>query len=97
MIDITVWCAVSMLLLKLYGIHKNVICVHAKTLQKATFKLKTASQTTETSYQHCTQFSIHGVGQGMGNTPIIFLFISSHLFKTHSGKAHGMIFKTSDD
>ena len=41
-----------------YGIHRNVICVHAKTLEEATYKLKTASQTTETSYKHCTQFPI---------------------------------------
>ena len=79
-----------------YGIHRNVICVHAKTLEEATYKLKTASQTIETSYQHCSQFPIHGVGQGTANSPNIFLFISSQLFKAHSGKFHGMIFKSPD-
>ena len=76
-----------------FGIHRNVICVHAKTLHEATaYKLKTASWTTEKSYQHCTQFPIHGIGQGAANAPSI----SSYLFKAHSGKAHGMIFKTPD-
>ena len=46
--------SVSSLASRGYGIHRNVICVRAKTLQEATYKLKTASQTTETSYQHCT-------------------------------------------
>ena len=88
--------SVSSLASRGYGIHRKVICVHAKTHEEATCKLKTASQTTKTSYQHCTQFPIYGVGQGTANAPIIFLFISSQLFKAHSGKSHGMIFKSPD-
>ena len=88
--------SVSSLASQGYGIHRNVICVHAKTLEEATFKLNSASKMTETSYQHCAQFPTHGLDQGTANAPSIFLFISSQLFKAHSGKAHGMIFKRPD-
>ena len=88
--------SVSSLVSRGYGIHRNVIAVHAKTLKEATYALKLANQTTEKSYQHCTQFSIRGVGQGTADVPSIFLFISSQLFKAHSRRAHIMMFRTTD-
>ena len=39
--------SVSSLASRGYGIHRIVICVHAKTLQEATHKLKTVSQMTD--------------------------------------------------
>ena len=43
--------SISCLASRSFGIHRNEICVHAKTLEEATYKLKNDSATTETSYQ----------------------------------------------
>ena len=36
-----------------YGIHRNVVLVHAKTLSKAVYKLKLFNQVAESEYTHC--------------------------------------------
>ena len=39
---------------------------------------------------HCKKFQPHGTGQGSGNSPMIWCFISSILFDYHNQKAHGL-------
>ena len=78
------------------GIHKDVIFVHAKTLQEAEFTLKTKHGITEESYSHCTKFPIHGTGQGSTNSPTIWCFVLSELFECHSQKAYGIKFMSPD-
>jgi hypothetical protein len=68
-------CAVASLAGRKYGIHKNVIFIHAQTLEEAEFKLKSSTKVSETSYKHCTKFPIHGTGQGSSNSPTIWCFI----------------------
>ena len=80
-----------------YGIHRDVVFVHAKTLEEAEFKLKTSKSISSTSYKHCTKFPIHGTGQGSTNSPIIWCFISSVAFTAHEQKAHGMLFVSPDN
>ena len=80
-----------------YGIHRDVVFVHAKTLEEAEFKLKTSKRISSTSYKHCTKFPIHGTGQGSTNSPIIWCFISSVAFTAHEQKAHGMLFASPDN
>ena len=70
--------------------HKQVIYVHTETLEEAEYKLKLSSTTSNTSYQHGKKFPIHGTGQGSGNSPMIWCFISSVLFECHNQKAHGL-------
>ena len=77
-----------------FGIHKDVVMVHAKTLQEAKFKLKTQKGVSESWYSHCTAFPIHGTGQGSGNSPVIWCFVSSILFDCHNQKAHGIVFSS---
>ena len=77
-----------------FGINKDVIFVHAKTLEEAEFKLKISNKVTEASYKHCVKFPIHGTGQGSGNSPMIWCFISSKLFDCHNKNAYGMLFKS---
>ena len=79
-----------------YGIHPSVVAVHASTLQNARFHLKTASGVSDRYYSPCKQFPIHGTGQGSGNSPSIWLFISSTLFDVHSSLAHGVRFVSPD-
>ena len=75
---------------KKYGVHRKIVYVYAATLEEAEYKLKLSSKTSNTSYQHCRKFSIHGTGQGSGNSPMIWCFISSILFDCHNQKAHGI-------
>lgn len=79
-----------------YGLHRNVVTVHANTLQTARFHLKTGSGVSESSYSHGTTFPIHGTGQGSGNSPCIWLFISSTLFDIHFSQAQGARFISPD-
>jgi hypothetical protein len=65
------------------GIHKNVCLVHARTLQEARYLLKTKLGVSNEFYSHCRAFPIYGTGQGSGNSPMIWCFISSMLFTIH--------------
>jgi hypothetical protein len=76
--------AVASLAGRKYGKHKNVIFIHAQTLEEAEFKLNSSTKVSETSYKHCTNFPIHGTGQGSSNAPTIWCFISSVLFQCHN-------------
>ena len=64
-------CAVASLAGRKYGIHKDVIFIHAQTLEEAEFKLKSSTKVSETTYKHCIKFPIHGTGQGSSNSPTI--------------------------
>jgi hypothetical protein len=87
-------CAVASLAGRKYGIHKDVIFIHAQTLEEAEFKLKSSTKVSDTAYRHCIKFPIHGTGQGSSNSPTIWCFISSVLFQCHNEKASGMLFKS---
>jgi hypothetical protein len=58
-----------------YGMHRQIVAIHASTLQQDQFRLKTATGVSALHYSHCDQFPIHGTGQGSGNSPFIWLFI----------------------
>ena len=75
-----------------YGLHRQVVAVHANTLHQARFHLKTASGLSSTNYSHCHRFPIHGTGQGSGNSPCIWLIVSSTLFDIHRSLCHGASF-----
>lgn len=83
---------ISSLVARSNGIHKNVVFVHATTLQEAKFKLKLGKHVSDAFYKHCITFPIHGSGQGSSNSPTIWCFVSSTLFKCHDRHAHGMNF-----
>jgi hypothetical protein len=79
-----------------YGQHRQVVHVNAQSLKQAKYKLKTALGVTEASYSHCTAFPLHGTGQGSGNSPMIWCFISSTLFNCHHERAYGALFESPD-
>jgi hypothetical protein len=54
-----------------YGLHRRIVSLHARTLQEAQYRLKTALGISELTYSHSQQFPIHGTGQGSGNSPCI--------------------------
>ena len=74
------------------GVHKMVAAVNCKTLEKAKYHLKTSMKVSDEFYQHCTTHPIYGTGQGSGNSPHIWCFISSTLFDAFDAKAHGATF-----
>ena len=64
-------CSIASLAGKKFGIHRDVIFVHAKTLEEAKFKLKTSVGISNSSYTHCTKFPLYGTGQESTNSPVI--------------------------
>jgi hypothetical protein len=79
-----------------YGLDRRIVAIHAKTLQQAEFRLKTTTGVSDISYHHCPNFPIHGTGQGSGNSPSIWLFISSTLFDVHASQSYGATFISPD-
>jgi hypothetical protein len=77
--------------------NRDVCFVHAETLQQeAKFRLKTAMGVSEEFYQTCQAYPIYGTRQGSGNSPVIWVFISSILFKCHEKYAKGAVFESPD-
>ncbi|MEM7284523.1 MAG: hypothetical protein AAF438_23235, partial [Pseudomonadota bacterium] len=66
----------------------------ARTLQDAKYKLKTSLGVSENFYSHCTVYPIYGTGQGSGNSPAIWCFISNTLFDCFEERAHGATFES---
>jgi hypothetical protein len=85
--------AFASLINRKYGLHKQLAIIHAKTLREAKYKLRTAIGISDTAYSHTTQFPLYGSGQGSGNSPVLWLFISATLFDVHDGIAHGATFQ----
>lgn len=85
--------ALASLINRKYGLHRKVAVVHGRTLQEARYKLKTALGVSAMEYSHCAQFPIYGTGQGSGNSPMVWLFISATLFDVYSDNAYGAFFQ----
>ena len=79
-----------------HGMHRCVALVQGKTLQDVHYHLKTNLGVSEENYKHCEIHPIYGTGQGSGNSPIIWLVISSVLFNCYESKAHGATFECPD-
>jgi hypothetical protein len=88
--------ALASLINRKYGQHRQVVLVNAQTLNQAKYQLKTELGITKTSYTNCTAFPLHGTGQGSGNSPMIWCFISSTLFNCHQARAYGTVFESPD-
>jgi hypothetical protein len=70
--------------------------VNASTLKEAKYKLETLLGVSDEFYQNCTAYPIYGAGQGSGNSPVIWLIVSSTLFTCHEQYAYGATFTTPD-
>jgi hypothetical protein len=88
--------ALASLIGRKHGLHKNVVFVHASTLEETKYKLKTSLGVSDEFYENCIAFPIYGTGQGSGNSPAIWCIISSVLFSCHQDKGHGAFFCTPD-
>jgi hypothetical protein len=88
--------ALASLIGRKLGMHRNVVFVHASTLEETKYKLKTSLGVSDEFYENCQAFAIYGTGQGSGNSPAIWCIVSSVLFSCHQSKAHGAYFCTPD-
>ena len=84
--------ALASIINRKYGLHQRIVALHANTLQQARFHLRTANGMSNESYSHCIRFPIYGSRQGSGNSPAIWLFISSTLCDVHNKISHGATF-----
>ena len=71
------------------GIHKAVCVVQAETLKQAKYYLKTKFGISSECVEHTRQCPWFGTGQGSGNSPFYWLFISSTLYDLHCAKSTG--------
>lgn len=85
--------ALASLINRKYGMHRQVVLLHGKTLQEVKYKLKTALGVSDDAYSHSIHFPIYGTGQGSGNSPMVWLFLSATLFDAHNEIAHGATFQ----
>jgi hypothetical protein len=79
-----------------HGLHRLIAIVQGKTLSEVRYHLKTQLGVTDEFYQHCTISPIDGTGQGSGNSPTVWLVVSSILFHCYSAKAYGARFASPD-
>ena len=79
-----------------YGMNKTICIVAGTTLAEAKYHLKTQMGMSDECYKHCKFHPIYGTGQGSGNSPVLWLVVSSVLFDIHKQKANGAIFETMD-
>jgi hypothetical protein len=71
-----------------HGQNRHVVMVNATTLRNARYHLKTALNVSEEFISHCTTWPLQGTGQGSGNSPMIWCFLSSTLFDCHQSQAY---------
>jgi hypothetical protein len=75
--------ALSSLFNSKYGQNRHVVMVNASTLRDAKYQLNTALVVSDPFIQHSTAWPLHGTGQGSGNSPIVWCFISSTSIRGH--------------
>jgi hypothetical protein len=79
-------CFLASVVSRKYGMHRNVCVVMGRTLAEAKYHLKTKLGISDAFIQHSEAHPIFGTGQGSGNSPMIWLFISSTLFDIYETK-----------
>lgn len=78
---------VAMLVSRKYGVPKPITLSNAGTLEHAEYKIRTELGVSETGYTHDEMHPIYGTGQGSGNSPMIWCFLSSVLFTCYDAQA----------
>jgi endonuclease/exonuclease/phosphatase family metal-dependent hydrolase len=79
-----------------FGVPQPVVKANVRTLENAKYKLRTELGISEEYYTHNSEHPIYGTGQGSGNSPMIWCFLSSILFDSYESQAIGSTFATPD-
>jgi hypothetical protein len=72
--------SMAMVASRTFGVEKSITASNAMTLEKARYHIRTDMGLTDESYTHSPLFPIYGTGQGSGNSPAIWCFLSSVLY-----------------
>ena len=87
-------CFLANLASRKYEMNKKICIVQGKTLEEAKYHLKTKLGISDNFIQHSQAYPIYGTGQGSGNSPTYWLFISSTLFDMYDRMATGSNMQT---
>jgi hypothetical protein len=71
-----------------FGVHERTTNTNASTLHTAKYKIRTELGLSATHYSHQPEAPIYGTGQGSGNSPMIWCFLSSLLFDAYEERAY---------
>ncbi|KAI2495320.1 hypothetical protein MHU86_19219 [Fragilaria crotonensis] len=77
----------AMIVSRKYGIHPQVAQSNATTLHKAEYRIRTDLGLAPTGYSHTPHLPVYGTGQGSGNSPAIWCFLSSTLYDCYDQSA----------
>jgi exonuclease III len=86
----------AMMVSRRFGVAKQATECNAQTLQRARYHIKTELGLSETSYSHSQEIPIYGTGQGSGNSPMIWCFLSSLLYDCYDLQAHPALYCNPD-
>ena len=76
--------------------NRKICVVQGKTLEEAKYFLKTKYGISDEFIEHSYAQPLFGSGQGSGNSPTYWLFISSTLFDLYDSQAHGSLYLSQD-
>jgi hypothetical protein len=80
--------SLAMTVSRRFGVPPLVAQSNAKTLLHARYHVRTELGLSESSYSHSPNMPIYGTGQGSGNSPMIWCFLSSLLYDCYEKQAH---------
>ena len=86
----------AMLASRKYGVPKLITQSNARTLETAEYRIRTELGVSETGYTHSSEYPIYGTGQGSGNSPMIWCFLSSVLFNCYDDLAFSAEYSCPD-
>ncbi len=79
-----------------FGVPKHVTQSNARTLEQANFRVRTDLGVSETGYTHSDEHPVYGTGQGSGNSPQIYCFLSSVMFDCYEEINHPAAYCSPD-
>ncbi|KAI2493074.1 hypothetical protein MHU86_21458 [Fragilaria crotonensis] len=80
-----------------FGVSATVSHSNARTLEQTDYRIRTDVGLATEGYQHSEDYPIYGTGQGSGNSPVIWCFISSILYDCYEELASTAQYRTPDN
>lgn len=87
----------AMLVSRKLGVPMTATMSNARTLETADFRIRTELGVSDTGYTHSPpDFPIYGTGQGSGNSPQVYCFLSSVMFDCYEKMNHPATYCSPD-